>query len=87
MKLPTVVVLLSTILTFQQLPALGSKKNSLGSNKKSQALLEKNGCLRCHFVKTEGGFIGPPLDGIRDHRSEEFITALLTGSLPEKQPE
>ncbi|MGD9682231.1 MAG: c-type cytochrome [Candidatus Obscuribacterales bacterium] len=52
-------------------------------DKKAGKLLEKQGCLHCHFVSGDGGFIGPPLDGIGKHRSREFIEALLTGSIPE----
>jgi len=52
-------------------------------DKKASKLLEKQGCLHCHFVSGDGGFIGPPLDGIGKHRSREFIEALLTGSIPE----
>ena len=44
--------------------------------KKARKLLEQQGCLHCHFVSGDGGFIGPPLDGIGKHRSREFIEAL-----------
>ena len=58
-----------------------AQANSVTSGK---SLMEKNGCLHCHFVDGEGGFIGPPLGGIAKYLSSEQIVKILTKTPPVK---
>ncbi len=54
----------------------------------AEKLMDKQGCLHCHYLRGRGGFIGPPLEGIRKFRTEDDIVAVLTQSrhLPESYP-
>jgi cytochrome c2 len=52
------------------------------STDKGAELIEKEGCLHCHFIKGDGGFVGPPLDGIGKYRSQSEITETLLGTRP-----
>lgn len=51
-------------------------------------LLEKNGCLHCHYIRGKGGLIGPPFEGIGKVRTEQDIVTTLTKKrpLPEYYP-
>ncbi|MDZ4836948.1 MAG: cytochrome c [Candidatus Melainabacteria bacterium] len=49
---------------------------------KGAQLLEKEGCLHCHYVGGRGGFVGPPFEGISKYRSEEDIINTLTNKRP-----
>lgn len=40
-------------------------------------LIDKHACKNCHLIKGEGGNVGPPLDGLGEHRSEAFIISKL----------
>lgn len=53
-------------------------------NYPGQKILYKKGCLNCHFIKGDGGFIGPPLDGIGKYLTQEQIVHRLTSSKPIK---
>ncbi|MBX9670437.1 MAG: cytochrome c [Candidatus Obscuribacterales bacterium] len=55
---------------------------------KGKELLEKQGCLHCHYIRGDGGLIGPPFEGIGKFRSEDDIVTLLTKkrSLPPSYP-
>lgn len=56
--------------------------SSSGTTSKGRALLEKEGCLHCHFVEGSGGVVGPPFGGISKFRTEEDIVNTLTGKRP-----
>lgn len=52
---------------------------------RGQTLMEAKGCLNCHYVQGDGGFIAPPLNGISKYRSEAEILKMLTGPRPAKK--
>lgn len=72
------VALLAIALTNQMAFADSSSETT----SKGRALLEKEGCLHCHFVGGSGGFVGPPFGGISKFRTEEDIVNTLTGKRP-----
>lgn len=45
-------------------------------------VMEKQGCLHCHYLRGKGGLIGPPFEGIGKYRSEEEIVDVLTKKRP-----
>ena len=45
-------------------------------------LLEREGCLHCHYMLGKGGLIGPPFDGIEKFRTEDDIVNTLTNRRP-----
>ncbi len=69
------IVVLSLLLAFNLQTARANESKSKGAE-----LVDKGGCLHCHFIKGDGGLIGPPLDGIAKYRSESEIVATLTGT-------
>lgn len=47
---------------------------------KGAILVDKHACKNCHLINGNGGTVGPPLDGISEHRSEgHIIYKLLQG--------
>jgi nitric oxide reductase subunit C len=65
----------------QSLAQAGPKEGKAAPGKGAE-LLKEQGCLHCHYVKGDGGLIGPPLDGIEKYRTEDDIVATLTRSRP-----
>jgi mono/diheme cytochrome c family protein len=62
---------------------LGDDRSAANApNTDAEKLMEKQGCLHCHYLRGRGGFIGPPLEGIRRFRTEDDIIAVLTKSRP-----
>lgn len=49
-----------------------------GSAPDGRLLTKQMNCRSCHIIEGEGGFIGPPLDGIGQHRDMEFLTGKLS---------
>lgn len=43
-----------------------------------KTLAENKGCLHCHFIEGDGGFLGPPLDGIGKYRNKKQIVDILS---------
>lgn len=52
------------------------------STSDAEKLMDKQGCLHCHYLRGRGGFVGPPLEGIRNFRTEDDIVSVLTKSRP-----
>lgn len=52
-------------------------------------LTKQMNCRSCHIIEGEGGFIGPPLDGIGHHRSPASLIDKLSKQkkAPSKQPD
>lgn len=48
----------------------------------AEKVMEKQGCLHCHYLRGRGGFIGPPLEGIRKFRTEDEIVDVLRKERP-----
>ena len=42
-----------------------------------RTLVQQHGCIGCHVVEGQGGTMGPPLDGVSDRRSKEFVLQQL----------
>lgn len=86
-KSSVVIITLMALLAVATLA--GESKPS--SNKKhrptGKELLDKNGCLHCHFSKGDGGLLGPVLDGIKGHRSEAYIVETLTNGTARQFPD
>ncbi|HWN99952.1 MAG TPA: cytochrome c [Blastocatellia bacterium] len=45
---------------------------------RGKALFERLDCASCHSIASNGGRIGPPLDGVGGRRDEQFLTAHIT---------
>ena len=65
------IVLFAMVCTCSILPALSQSSDG-------KKLLIKHACANCHLIEGQGGFIGPPLDGIGAHRDENYIIYKLT---------
>lgn len=79
----TLMALLAvTTLAGESKPSSTKKYSSTGKE-----LLDKNGCLHCHYVKGEGGLLGPVLDGIKENRSEAYIIETLTNGTVRQFPD
>lgn len=39
--------------------------------------VQKYGCQHCHIIAGQGGFVAPPLDGIKDHKDKNYIVQRL----------
>lgn len=53
-------------------PVLAQSKSA------GEILVDKHACKSCHLIKGDGGRVGPPLDGLGEHRSESYIVYKLT---------
>ncbi len=76
---------LTSLLALSALAALvtsaavsGPSQAAKQSSPKALRLMEKNGCLNCHYVQGDGGFIAPPLDGISRFRKKDDLVKMLT---------
>lgn len=47
------------------------------SSRKGEKLFFEKGCVACHSVNGQGGWLAPPLDGIGGRRSHDFIMASI----------
>lgn len=47
------------------------------SSRKGEKLFFEKGCVACHAVKGQGGWLAPPLDGIGGRRSHDFIAVSI----------
>ncbi len=56
---------------------LSSKPSSV-EIKKGRVQFARNRCNTCHTVEGIGGCLAPPLDGISDRRSREFLLSRIT---------
>lgn len=63
----------------------GTSGKEVDLKARGQTLMEEKGCLNCHYVQGDGGFIAPPLNGISKYRSEADILKMLTGPRPAKK--
>lgn len=77
----------STVFGSAQQLALAGESGKLPQLSGKQ-LVEKNGCLHCHYMRGDGGLIGPPFEGIGKYRSEQDIVVTLTNKrqLPDYYP-
>ena len=50
------------------------------TSNKAKDLLDKNGCTTCHSIKSKGGCLAPPFDGISKRRSKDFVLSRITNS-------
>ena len=73
-KISALIVALVTISS----TAIALAEDSKAKNNTGKDLIKQKGCLNCHFVQGDGGFIGPPLDGISSHRSKKQLIEVLT---------
>lgn len=73
-----VIAIASLSMTLSQMAFAGSNETQTSG----AALLEKEGCLHCHFIGGKGGFVGPPFEGISKFRSTGDIVDTLTGKRP-----
>lgn len=46
-------------------------------SKRGKALYDRFNCAQCHAVESQGGEVGPPLDGIGGHRGRDWMIARL----------
>lgn len=82
-----VVVSLIALLAVATLAAQSKPTSTKTKSSTGKELLDKNGCLHCHYVKGEGGLLGPVLDGIKGHRSEAYIVETLTNGTARQFPD
>jgi len=61
--------------------AVAKPQGEQGGGKGAQ-ILEKQGCLHCHYLRGDGGLIGPPFEGIRKYKSAEDIVNVLSKKRP-----
>jgi mono/diheme cytochrome c family protein len=54
-------------------------------SKRGEAIYNEAHCSACHTIDDLGGFVGPVLDGIGQHRNEAFLLARLTDTSDAKQ--
>ncbi|MBA3993665.1 MAG: hypothetical protein C0469_09065 [Cyanobacteria bacterium DS2.3.42] len=54
------------------------EKKKKGNAPDGRLLAKQMNCRSCHIIEGEGGFIGPPLDGIGQHRDAESLTDKLS---------
>ena len=54
---------------------------------KAKRLIQENGCLSCHRVGEAGSYVGPYLDTVGAHRSQEQLHASLVSPKKEVLPE
>lgn len=64
----------------------GTPLKATENSKAGKELLTKKGCLNCHYVKGDGGFIAPPLDGIGQFKTKIDIVKMLTEKTPSNKP-
>lgn len=76
------VLLLSAVSVFVTFSSAGAKPEEKYDSAKAARIIEKQGCLHCHFIKGKGGLVGPPLDGISKYRNEQQLVDTLTGARP-----
>lgn len=54
---------------------------------RAKTLIQRNGCLSCHRLGDQGSYVGPYLDGIGAHRSQEQLHTSLASPKKEVLPE
>lgn len=86
-KSSVVVITLMALLAVATLAGESRPSNKKTPGPTGKELLDKNGCLHCHYVKGEGGLLGPVLDGIKEHRSEAYIVETLTNGTARQFPD
>lgn len=82
-----VIISLFALLAVATLDAESKPSSNKEKSSPGKELLDKNGCLHCHFVQGEGGLLGPVLDGIKGHRSEAYIVETLTNGTARRLPD
>jgi mono/diheme cytochrome c family protein len=68
---------LALVCVYFSSPAAAEPSESEGAK-----LLDKQGCMHCHYLRGKGGLVGPPFEGIRKYRSEDDIISVLTKKRP-----
>ncbi|MBX9694497.1 MAG: cytochrome c [Cyanobacteria bacterium] len=53
-------------------------QKATASSEKGRKLFEQQKCSVCHSIKSKGGCLAPPFDGIGSRRSREFIMSRFT---------
>ena len=74
---------IATIVAFTAMPKSSIAREA--SKPKGLIIMQENGCLNCHYVQGDGGFIAPPLDGIGGHRQREDLIEKLTSKRDSSQ--
>jgi mono/diheme cytochrome c family protein len=74
-EIETTLTYLSLVLVDDTVPAeiFSSPPDRAMVDSGKQLFYEKYGCDACHQVYQKGGYVGPPLDGVRDHLHSGYI--------------
>ncbi len=71
---PSLAFIVAVFAALASIPACESQGVSPG-----RKIIDRNGCLSCHYIQGDGGLLGPPLDGIGSYRRKEHLVELLSG--------
>ncbi|MBX9692267.1 MAG: c-type cytochrome [Cyanobacteria bacterium] len=70
---PSLALVILLLVGWTSVPACKSQGKEPG-----RRVVDKNGCLNCHYIQGDGGLLGPPLDGVGGYRQKEYIVKLLS---------
>lgn len=76
------IVLAGLVLVFGWMQTSQAEKAATPPHdrERGKKLYAESNCATCHSINNEGGKIGPPLDGISQHRNADFLYARLADS-------